>query len=61
MPRRAAAIAVLTSWALLWAVAERPSVSVGEDEARAVTWLTDLDAARAQARESGRPIFAVFT
>ncbi len=31
-----------------------------EEEIAGVEWLTDLDDARAKARESGRPILAVF-
>ena len=31
-----------------------------EDEPPGITWRTDLEAARADARESGRPLFLVF-
>ncbi|MDJ0522096.1 MAG: hypothetical protein QNJ90_08495 [Planctomycetota bacterium] len=34
--------------------------AVEDGESAGVTWLTDLDAARAAARETGRPIVAVF-
>jgi hypothetical protein len=41
-------------------LAEIGPVGADDDEIQGVTWLTDLDAARAESRKTGRPILAVF-
>jgi hypothetical protein len=57
MPRRLVAVVLLLAgFAATGRPAERPAVA---DEARP-RWLTDFEAARATARLSGKPIFAIF-
>lgn len=36
------------------------TVSADEGEIGGIDWMTDLDAARAQAKEEGRPLLVVF-
>ena len=59
--RTAIALLVLCgSTALLGALLSGASATAEDGEIAGIDWLTDLDAARAKARETGRPILAVF-
>ncbi len=59
MKALATVLLVLGLIVLVGAVVGAPPAS-GEEEIQGVTWLTDLDAARAEARTTGRPILIVF-
>ncbi len=65
MPNRSSATAILVLLVLVAGLAVwlEPAPVIADDEGAeiaGVEWLTDLDVARAKARESGRPILAVF-
>lgn len=46
--------------ALVGALLDGVPVAAEDGEVAGIDWLTDLDTARAKARETGRPILAVF-
>ena len=58
--RIALAVLVLLALAVALGALLAPEPVLAEEEIAGVEWLTDLDAARAKARKSGRPILAVF-
>ncbi len=57
--RTAVVLLLLLVFAAGFDVATTPSADA-EEEIAGVEWLTDLDAARAKARKTGRPLLAVF-
>lgn len=58
----AALVVGITGLAFGWFLVGGAVSIAGADEkaTEGVTWLTDIDAARAEARKTGRPILAVF-
>lgn len=51
---------VLTSMAILFAFSSFPSLQSQEEKEEGVAWKTDLGKARAEAKESGKPLLIVF-
>ena len=57
--RTAVVLMLLLVFAAGFDIATSPPADA-EEEIAGVEWLTDLDAARAKARKTGRPLLAVF-